>query len=93
MSKTVGNYTLVEKLGQGSYATVYKGYHKVNGGDYAVKVISRQRIGNEKLQRNLEQEISIMKDISHENVVRLFGTFTSKNNIYLVLEYCGGGDL
>ena len=93
MSKTVGNYTLVEKLGQGSYATVYKAHHKVNGGDYAVKVISRQRIGSEKLQRNLEQEISIMKEITNENVVRLYGTFTSKNNIYLVLEYCGGGDL
>jgi len=93
MSKTVGNYTLVEKLGQGSYATVYKAHHKSNGGDYAVKVISREKIGSAKLQMNLEQEISIMKEINHENVVRLFGTFTSKNNIYLVLEFCGGGDL
>lgn len=93
MSKTVGNYTLVEKLGQGSYATVYKAHHKSNGGGYAVKVISREKIGSAKLQMNLEQEISIMKEINHENVVRLFGTFTSKNNIYLVLEFCGGGDL
>jgi serine/threonine-protein kinase ULK/ATG1 len=93
MSKTVGNYTLVEKLGQGSYATVYKAHHKLNGGEYAVKVISREKIGSPKLQANLEQEISIMKEVSHQNVVRLYGTFTSKNNIYLVLEYCGGGDL
>lgn len=91
--KTVGNYTFVEKLGQGAYATVYKAHHETNGGDFAVKVISREKISSTKLHQNLEQEISIMKRITHENVVRLFGTFTSKNNIYLVLEYCGGGDL
>lgn len=93
MSRTVGNYILEKKLGHGSYATVYQAHHKSNGGNYAVKVISREKIGSAKLQTNLEQEIAIMKEINHENVVRLFGTFTSKNNFYLVLEFCGGGDL
>lgn len=92
-SKTVGHYTLVEKLGQGSYATVYKAHHKSQGGTFAVKVISREKIKSTRLQANLEQEIRIMKEVTHENVVRLYETFTSKNNIYLVLEFCGGGDL
>jgi serine/threonine-protein kinase ULK2 len=42
---------------------------------------------------NLEQEISIMRDYLHENIVQLFEHFSSTRYIYLVLELCAGGDL
>mmetsp|Transcript_2785 Transcript_2785/g.4197 ORF Transcript_2785/g.4197 Transcript_2785/m.4197 type:complete len:808 (-) Transcript_2785:541-2964(-) len=93
MSKTVGNYTLVNKLGSGSYAHVYKATNNTTGELYAVKVISREKLGSVKLQENLDNEISIMRDYSHINIVRLFDHFTSSRHIYLALEYCAGGDL
>lgn len=94
MSKLVGNYQLVSKLGIGSYASVYKGIDVKTGQEYAVKAISKEKLGaDEKLHDNLESEINIMREYSHKNVVRLFENFVSNRHIYLVLEYCKGGDL
>ena len=94
MSKTVGNYIIDGKIGSGSYAQVFKGIHKVTGELYAVKVIAKEKLGNdERLYTNLESEILIMRDYIHVNVVRLFENMTSGRNIYLILEFCPGGDL
>jgi serine/threonine protein kinase len=44
---------------------------------YAMKVISREKIGSIKLQENLDSEISIMRDYRHENIVQLYDHFVS----------------
>mmetsp|Transcript_12369 Transcript_12369/g.18759 ORF Transcript_12369/g.18759 Transcript_12369/m.18759 type:complete len:905 (+) Transcript_12369:100-2814(+) len=93
MSKTVGNYILISKLGSGSYAHVYKAIHNKTNVEYAIKVISREKIESIKLQENLNSEITIMRDYNHMNIIHLYECFTSNRHIYLVLEYCGGGDL
>jgi serine/threonine-protein kinase ULK/ATG1 len=52
-----------------------------------------EKVGDPKLMENLEQEISIMRDYLHPNIVQLFEHFSSSRYIYLVLEICPGGDL
>lgn len=52
-----------------------------------------EKVGDPKLMENLEQEISIMRDYLHPNIVQLFEHFSSSRYIYLVLELCPGGDL
>ena len=94
MSKTVGNYVIETKIGAGNYATVYKAVHKINHDIFAIKMIAKEKLGNdERLYANLESEIMIMRDYIHPNVVRLYENLTSGRNIYLILEYCPGGDL
>ena len=77
----------------GSYAQVYKCVNLKSRECFAIKAISREKIGDPKLMENLEQEISIMRDYHHENIVQLFEHFSSTRYIYLVLELCPGGDL
>jgi serine/threonine protein kinase len=48
---------------------------------YAMKVISREKIGSIKLQENLDSEISIMRDYRHENIVQLYDHFVSHMSI------------
>jgi len=93
MLKIVGNYELTLKLGSGSYAQVYKCMHSKTKDVYAIKAISKEKVGDTKLMENLEQEISIMRDYLHPNIVQLFEHFSSSRYIYLVLEICPGGDL
>ena len=50
---------------------VYRGVHKKTHAEVAVKAISRERL-NKKLQENLESEISILRDVQHTNIVKLF---------------------
>lgn len=94
MSKTVGNYSIESKVGAGNYATVFKAVHKISHEVFAIKMIAKEKLGNDqRLYANLESEIMIMRNYIHPNVVRLFENLTSGRNIYLVLEYCPGGDL
>ena len=90
--KRVGGYDLFNCIGQGSFASVYRGEHRATRRVVAVKAIVRARL-NRKLQQNLEAEISILQSIEHPNVMRLHEVQTTERHVYLMLEYCPGGDL
>ena len=87
------DFVLSEKLGQGTYATVYKGYRKGNTREVvAVKCIQRKRLSKSSSE-NLIREIEILKGINHEHIVQLRDFQWDADNVFLVLEYCSGGDL
>jgi serine/threonine-protein kinase ULK/ATG1 len=94
-TKVVSGYSLISKLGSGSFATVYLGAHhadKSNPPAVAIKAISVDRL-TRKVRENLDGEISILKNFQHTNVVRLLSLEKTQRHVYLVLEFCGGGDL
>ncbi len=90
--KRVGAYDLYQCIGQGSFASVYRGEHRPTRRVVAVKAIVRARL-NRKLQENLDAEISILQSIQHPNVMMLHEVQHTERHVYLMLEYCPGGDL
>lgn len=92
VSKRVGAYDLFNCIGQGSFASVHRGQHRESGRIVAVKQIVRARLKG-KLKENLEAEISILQSIQHPCVMRLHEVQTTERNVYLILEFCPGGDL
>eukprot|EP01060_Flectonema_neradi_P002476 TRINITY_DN1153_c2_g1_i2.p1 TRINITY_DN1153_c2_g1~~TRINITY_DN1153_c2_g1_i2.p1 ORF type:complete len:224 (+),score=28.23 TRINITY_DN1153_c2_g1_i2:247-918(+) len=50
-------------------------------------------MAEEKLQNQLRTEIEIQRNLTHKNVVQMFACFYDRSRIYLVLEYCPGGQL
>ncbi|KAF4315025.1 hypothetical protein BBO99_00009682 [Phytophthora kernoviae] len=89
---SIGEYVVTSKLGSGSFAVVYKGYHKTSKVPVAIKALSLNKL-NGKLLANLEMEIAIMRQIDHPNVVKLYEIKKTEKHMYLILEYCAGGDL
>ena len=95
MPTHVGPYRFVNHLGSGSFAQVYRAVHDNNGEQVAVKAILGKKL-NSKLRENLECEIRILKDFKHPNIVGLHGidkTSSRGEFIFLVMEFCDGGDL
>lgn len=94
MAEQVGEFVYRKKdlIGHGAFAVVFKGHHRKKE-DFvvAVKVIAKKNIS--KTQNLLAKEIKILKELHHENVVSLFDCKETSNNVYLVMEYCNGGDL
>lgn len=86
-------YILTEKLGSGSYATVYKAYRKVNSREVvAIKCVSKKSLNKASVE-NLLTEIEILKAVKHPHIVQLKDFQWDGENIYLIMEYCAGGDL
>ncbi|KAJ7868491.1 kinase-like protein [Mycena leptocephala] len=85
-------YVIVSDIGKGSFATVYKGYHEDNHHPVAIKTVLRQKL-SAKLFENLQSEIQILKSLSHRHITKLIDIVRTDRNIYLIMEYCSGGDL
>ncbi|XP_072910602.1 cyclin-dependent kinase 14 isoform X1 [Hemitrygon akajei] len=79
------SYEKLEKLGEGSYATVYKGKSKVNGKLVALKVIRLQE--EEGTPFTAIREASLLKGLKHVNIVLLHDIIHTKETLTLVFEY------
>jgi len=85
-------YEICRQIGQGSFAVVWLGRHVTTGRQVAVKEVNTSRL-NAKLLASLDSEVNILRNVKHENIIELFDIFKEPDKLYLVLEYCDGGDL
>ncbi|XP_024296250.1 serine/threonine-protein kinase ULK3 isoform X2 [Oncorhynchus tshawytscha] len=89
----LAEFILTERLGSGTYATVYKAYRKGDNREVvAVKVVGKKTL-NKVSMENLLTEIEILKTVRHPHIVQLKDFQWDSENIYLILEWCSGGDL
>ncbi|GAA6003097.1 hypothetical protein JCM10207_001987 [Rhodosporidiobolus poonsookiae] len=88
----IGPYIIGEEIGRGSFATVYRGERYDTRSAVAIKSVIRSKLTT-KLLENLESEISILKRITHRNIVELKDCLKTDTHIYLIMDYCSAGDL
>ncbi|CAF0950397.1 unnamed protein product [Rotaria sordida] len=111
---SLSDYAFGERLGAGSYGTVYKArlisnvQSRPNSAAcnrptsarptsalptfYAIKCINR-KILTKTTEDLLVNEIKMLKEIKHENIVEMYDFRWDENYIYIVMEYCAGGDM
>jgi len=85
-------YKLGDEIGSGAFSSVFKCTRKQDGKEFAVKIISKENFG-ETDKINLKNEISILKLVSHPNIIHMDGFFETQTHIYFVIEFVKGGDL
>jgi serine/threonine protein kinase len=91
----ISNYTITDKrLGKGSSATVYLGYHTIKKYEVAVKKFELSH-DNNKFERRAKREISILQKLNHPNIIKMYDFYfdVKKNDIYIFLEYCPNGSI
>ncbi|XP_012826047.1 cyclin-dependent kinase 15 isoform X2 [Xenopus tropicalis] len=79
------SYLNLEKLGEGSYATVYKGISRINGQLVALKVISMK--AEEGVPFTAIREGSLLKGLKHANIVLLHDIIQTRETLTFVFEY------
>ncbi|GFR79570.1 serine/threonine-protein kinase ULK3 [Elysia marginata] len=90
---SLGQYVFTEKLGSGTYATVYKAYRKTGIREVvAIKCVLKSSL-NKASTENLLTEIELLKNLKHVHIVTLRDFQWDANYIYLIMEFCSGGDL
>ena len=83
----MNNYHIYEEVGRGKYSVVYKGRIKKSIKYVAVKSVERTR------RRKLMNEVRIFHDLNHKNVLRFYNWYETRNHLWIIFEYCAGGDL
>uniref|UniRef100_A0A8C5DSP1 Myosin light chain kinase 2, skeletal/cardiac muscle-like n=1 Tax=Gouania willdenowi TaxID=441366 RepID=A0A8C5DSP1_GOUWI len=79
-----------EVLGGGRFGQVHKCVENSSGLSMAAKVIKAR---SQKEKEVVKNEIQVMNNLDHANLIQLYAAYESRNDIILVLEYVGGGEL
>jgi serine/threonine protein kinase len=90
---TIGDYTVLDKIADGSMSTVHKARSRTTGELVAIKILSPQVAGDPVLLKRLEQEFRAASSIHHPNLVRALDFGWEGPAPYLVMEYVEGEDL
>jgi len=94
MSMIVEDLTLLDKLGKGSFGEVFLTKKAgLSNQLFATKKVPKNLVMQQKIKRYFNNEIYILKNIDHPNVIKLYEIKQTINNFYLVFDYCNGGGL
>ncbi|KAG0090444.1 G2-specific serine/threonine protein kinase [Podila epicladia] len=87
-------YELLEAIGSGSFGVIRKVRRKADGRILARKEIDYRKMSTQEKEQ-LVAEVNILKDLKHPNIVEFLERVIDRENcfIYILMEYCEGGDL
>ncbi|KAK4254187.1 hypothetical protein QN277_009601 [Acacia crassicarpa] len=88
--KATDNFTLENKLGEGGFGGVYKGFIEELNSFVAIKKISQ---GSKQGVKEYASEVKIISQLRHKNLVRLIGWCHEHNELMLVYEFMQNGSL
>ncbi len=92
-SLTLGNYVILDKLGQGGMGVVLKAQHKRMARVVALKVMSPTAVKSADAVKRFHREVQTAAKLTHSNIVTAFDADEAKGTHFLVMEYVEGDDL
>jgi serine/threonine protein kinase len=93
IGQTIGHYHILEKLGEGGMAVVYKAYDTRLERHVAFKIILPQKQHTDKFIKRFDREAKALAALSHPNIVKIIDYGEYDGLPYLVMEYLHGGNL
>lgn len=89
----LGQYMICEKIGQGGMGMVYRAQHKKMKRVVAIKVLTADRIRNEKAVKRFKREVEAAARLTHPNIVQSYDSGEQNGKYFLVMEYVEGTNL
>eukprot|EP00850_Spirogloea_muscicola_P016313 SM000131S26743 [mRNA] locus=s131:273587:278222:+ [translate_table: standard] len=83
----MNQYHIYEAIGRGKHSVVYKGRKKKTIQYCAIKSVEKSQ------KPRVLQEVKTLHSLNHDNVLKFYAWYETNNHLWLILEYCVGGDL
>ncbi|CAH7682791.1 AGC protein kinase [Phakopsora pachyrhizi] len=90
---SIKDFDMLKPISKGAFGQVWLAKKKTTGDYYAIKILKKQDMISKNQIMNVKSERKILMNQSDSDfVVKLFYTFSSRDHLYLVMEYLNGGD-
>jgi serine/threonine protein kinase len=86
----IQDYQVMEEIGKGGFGLVYRGMNVQTGATVAVKTVGLQGVPADEIE-NIQQEIMLMKNLDHLNIVQYMDAMNAEGYLCIILEYMEGG--
>ena len=89
----IDDYSLLKTIGKGAFGEVYLTSKEGSNRLFATKKVSKKKVNSPTLKKYFFNEISILKEINHKNIIHFETIKHTVHNFYIITEYCNGGGL
>ena len=89
----IGSYRIVDEIGSGGMAVVYKGIQESLGRTVAIKALKTSLCGDLGIVARFEREALSVASFQHENIITLYDYFKERGALFMVMEFVEGIDL
>ncbi|KAI3686691.1 hypothetical protein L1987_80374 [Smallanthus sonchifolius] len=90
---SIDDFEIIKPISKGAYGKVFLARKRTTGDLFAIKMLKKMDILRKNDIERIVAERNILITVRNPFVVRFFYSFTSRDNLYLVMEYLNGGDL
>eukprot|EP00357_Protocruzia_adherens_P028431 CAMPEP_0115015158 /NCGR_PEP_ID=MMETSP0216-20121206/26573_1 /TAXON_ID=223996 /ORGANISM="Protocruzia adherens, Strain Boccale" /LENGTH=369 /DNA_ID=CAMNT_0002385167 /DNA_START=119 /DNA_END=1228 /DNA_ORIENTATION=+ len=92
-SWSIKDFQIGRPIGRGKFGRVYLARERITKFIVALKIMDKQMIVRHNHEEQLRREIEIHANLDHPNILKLYHYFWDEKRIYMVIEYCPGGEL
>ncbi|XP_042301521.1 serine/threonine-protein kinase Nek5 isoform X2 [Sceloporus undulatus] len=85
-------YEIIKMIGEGSFGKVFLAHGKEDNQLCVIKEISLTKMPR-KEKESSQKEVALLARLKHPNIVTFYTSIQEKNKLYIIMEYCDGGDL
>ncbi|NWT82651.1 NEK5 kinase, partial [Lanius ludovicianus] len=85
-------YEIIKKIGEGSFGKIFLAKGKMDNEPCVIKEINLTKMPMKEKEAS-EKEVILLAKMKHANIVTFYASLQEKNKLYIVMEYCDGGDL
>ena len=80
-------YEIIQEIGRGAFSIVYKVKSREDNNIYCLKKINMRKT------KDKENEINILSNLNHPNLIKFYYSYANEEGIYIIMEFCEYGDL
>jgi serine/threonine protein kinase len=90
---TIGQYRIIDQIGEGGMARVYRADQPSMGRTVAIKMLLAERSGDATLRARFQREIRVIASLEHPSILPVYDTGEYDEMLYIVMRYVTGGSL